>query len=179
MIQLGNLYRGYPEGEISDAATTAAVWDSLGLSEIPEEDLEEAFRRALNGLTRGEVFGALEVREAYKAIRLERASEAAAAARATALAEEVCYYCAGTGWQTIAQKSPLSGNENTYLRPCTCSKAPSKAIESCGTYRDKAGEIIAPLSAEPLREPEYCRRPRTEIWREVALTEMEKISRGE
>jgi hypothetical protein len=63
--------------------------------------------------------------------------------------EDSCYYCEGSGWQTIAYIAE-SGNENTAVRACSCSAAPAAMRKS-----------------EPYREPEWQKRKHSAIWERV------------
>ena len=60
---------------------------------------------------------------------------------------ESCWYCEGTGWQTLARKVPDSYGENTFVRPCACSAAPLEIRK-----------------LEPLGEPEWRKRKHSVIW---------------
>jgi hypothetical protein len=62
---------------------------------------------------------------------------------------EVCCYCEGSGWQTLAYVAE-SSNENTAVRPCACSILP-----------------IEKRSAFPLREPQWQKRQHSAIWERV------------
>ena len=73
LIQASASFRGYPPLESNDALNQARIWESFGLGRIPEEELAAAFTRALERLGEGESFGAPNIREAWSAIKRERA----------------------------------------------------------------------------------------------------------
>lgn len=214
LIQLSRYFRGLSEMEPSEAAEQAAIWDGFGLHVIPDADLAEAFRRALENFDDSRPFGAVWVRDAWHSIRRERFERERPPSRsrrpgdmtfaqwyakdrenieakfppstvammkrlfdkrvekdgepepAPAGDSGVCYYCNDSGWQAIAFMGE-GGNENIGLRLCACSKAPAEVIHSTGTYRDRKGDVIAVKPSEPLREPDYRKRPNSDIWEPV------------
>lgn len=62
--------------EIREAAETAKVWDAMGLHVIPNDDLAECFKRALERVEDSN-FGALHVRDAWNVMQKERAEQRA------------------------------------------------------------------------------------------------------
>lgn len=60
--------------EIEAAAAQAAIWDRFGLKVIPDDDLADAFARAVENIQDGETaFGAPKILAAWQDIRRERA----------------------------------------------------------------------------------------------------------
>lgn len=127
-----------------DLKREVAEWSAV-CEPIPEERLTECYFRALRERT---VRAALQPGELYQ-LSTSIAQEQRNSRPAPTFVEngEACWYCEGTGWQTLARKVPDSYGENTFVRPCACSAAPLEIRK-----------------LEPLGEPEWHKRKHSVIW---------------
>ena len=134
-------------GVLSDEELGAEVRDwAVILEPIPANRIEECALKAVRERTVKGLLQPQEVLAAWRAIRLGEAAERDS--RPVAVwADELCYYCDGSGWQSVAQTTAGSRNENTYVRPCACSAAPLNV-----------------RSLVPLREPEWQKRKHSAVW---------------
>ena len=115
LIQVSHSFRGFPPLESSEAARQASIWDAVGLNAIPEADLADCFTLAMERLGDGDIFGAPQVREAWKAIGRNRQYE-------TPVVED-SRYC-----PKCAQLSGLYWDPNIgKFRCCECDGGRTKA----------------------------------------------------
>jgi hypothetical protein len=139
---------GARELDEEDLKREVAEWDRV-CEPIPEDRLSECYYRALRERT---VRAALQPGELYQlSVRIVEEMRESRREHYEPLKapEESCYYCEGTGWQTVAYIAE-SGNENTGVRACACSSAP-----------------IGVRKFEPLREPQWRKRKHSVIWERV------------
>ena len=131
---------------MSDAALADEIrdWQRI-LAQIPADRIEECELHAIRNRVVKALLQPQELIAAWHAIR-----EAERANRPDPIKlehGEVCWYCEGSGWQTLARKVPDSFGENTFVRPCACSAAPLEIRK-----------------LEPLGEPEWHKRKHSVIW---------------
>lgn len=154
LIQLSKSYRGLPALESPEAIKTAQTWDTLGLHSIPEEELPEAFKRALEALGEGQLFGAPNIREAWEAMSRERAEARAREQQARSLN----YKAEGI---TFAQWWERDGAWiQANLPPAT-----QAAMREIFEARKAKGILSGPppakdtyVSAPPAPDPRYCQK---------------------
>lgn len=132
---LGALADGDLESEIRD-------WVEI-LAPIPDGRLHDCYLHALRTRTVRAMLQPGELIASWQDIRGSLASRVPAMGSEQ---DQSCYYCEGSGWQTVAYIAE-SGNENTAVRACACSAAPASMRKS-----------------EPYREPEWRKRKHSVIW---------------
>ena len=131
---------------LSDAALADEIrdWQRI-LAQIPPDRIEECELHAIRNRAVKALLQPQELIAAWHAIReADRANKPAPIVTEGA---DVCCYCEGTGWQTLARKVADSFGENTFVRPCACSAAPLEIRK-----------------LEPLGEPEWHKRKHSVIW---------------
>lgn len=90
---------GVPALETRDLLIAVRSWCDVLDGEVPERDLEDAFRRALRDKDSSYSFGSSEVVKGYRAnCESERAAPRQAQDR-NLLAGDVCGKCFGSGWE--------------------------------------------------------------------------------
>ena len=132
---------------LSDAALADEIrdWQRI-LAQIPADRIEECELHAIRNRVVKALLQPQELIAAWHAIReLERDQRLSVFQQSPS--GEVCWYCEGSGWQTLARKVPDSFGENTFVRPCACSAAPLEIRK-----------------LEPLGEPEWHKRKHSVIW---------------
>ena len=131
---------------LSDAALADEIrdWQRI-LAQIPPDRIEECELHAIRNRV---VKALLQPQELIASWHVIREADRANKPEPMAVAGgESCWYCEGTGWQTLARKVPDSYGENTFVRPCACSAAPLEIRK-----------------LEPLGEPEWRKRKHSVIW---------------
>ena len=134
---------------LSDAALADEIrdWQRI-LAQIPPDRIEECELYAIRNRVVKALLQPQELIAAWHALREDERNN-----RPASIVPEVgeaCWYCEGTGWQTLARKVPDSYGENTFVRPCACSAAPLEIRK-----------------LEPLGEPEWQKRKHSVIWERV------------
>jgi len=127
-----------------DFAREVQDWSEI-CAEITDHRLRECYLAASRDRSVRAIMQPHELIQAWKVIREKERSRATFAPMAQPEGD-ACYYCGGSGWQTVAYIAE-SGNENTAVRACACSAAPAAMRKS-----------------EPYREPEWHKRKHSVIW---------------
>jgi len=131
---------------LSDAALADEIrdWQRI-LAQIPADRIEECELHAIRNRVVKALLQPQELIAAWHTIREEERNNRPASI--VVESGEQCYFCEGTGWQTLARKVPDSFGENTFVRACACSAAPLEIRK-----------------LEPLGEPEWHKRKHSVIW---------------
>ena len=69
-----------------------------------------------------------------------------------------CRYCGGSGWQAVVFRDER-GTDMQRVRLCYCNAAPLSV--TLGSEREP---VVMHRPERPLKEPEYERRPGTDLW---------------
>ena len=147
IIEAVRRHAGAPYLPADDIRDEAMDWSEI-CSEIPDDRIRDVYVEALRGRETKALLQPGELNSAWKRLRdAERSKREYQDHREAA--SDVCYYCDGCGWQTVAYIAE-SGNENTAVRACYCSAAPPAMRKS-----------------EPYREPEWRKRKHSVIWEKV------------
>lgn len=159
--------RGLPTFETDELLTVIYSW-SKALREIANADLQECYEAAIASYTDPkQPFGTPQMLKAWQTILDERRRRPRPSLTRE---DEVCYYCDGTGWQSVmyteTRKVMLKIGESkreeeyefppgrTAVRPCACSAAPASM-----------------RSNYPLRGPTWEREKAGRWWQKVQVTE--------
>jgi hypothetical protein len=110
--------RGLPLLAGGDLALAVSSW-SRALKDVPLEDLDASFDRAVEDTPTSEPFGAPHIKAAHAVLLQDRARERANA-RWRNPGTFRCWLCSDEGWQSVLIYCPAWQDWIGKLRPCRC-----------------------------------------------------------
>ena len=122
LISQSRLMRGLPLLADAELRLGVSSWARV-LKDVPIDDLDAAFDRAVDDAPTGEPFGAPHLKSAYAALLEERARERKSAAWRNPGTFR-CWLCQDEGFQQVLIYCPTWKDWFGKMRPCGCEAQP-------------------------------------------------------